>query len=414
MRRSSLLVLALLAVRITPAAACITNAPIDDFEVQGFDYILSVPGTQEFVQAIAPPNAGHVVTSTRRITLQNANPANPARARLVPTAGSNDWVELTIPFNTTAFEYRFPSPIDLTAGGCIDHIDLEMTPLAGSAPNIGLVGAPGAGSWGAAGQVTGSSRYTWFLEDAAGAVDLTRIEKVLFYFHTGNYIVGDIRLRGTGATDVEILEQFVAVQTPPIPTPPLRWELWDPSTGPLFEAQVAITQANAGFVPEMELHYEPGYGITGQFAGMLLDWTDSAPFTTTHFEFSVGVAEVENWFPELYPPDPIQGPAGVALAFPVVVREFAGGPVLGISDTWLTFDVAPGQGAEFDNVTVSHGALADWGTGFVLAFDLVETGGVEGGGGHPAPSRISFLRAPPSAAPLPRRSRGARQNTRPQ
>jgi hypothetical protein len=374
--------LALGVAGAVPSAA-VTNAPIDDFEVVGFDLEQTGFGSQSDLRIIPPPFAGHVISSTRHVNVSVARGiSGHAAAYLAPGTAENDRAEITATANgAAALEYSFGGIRDLTAGGSIDRIEMDVT---SGAMHVVCWVSDSTGFDSQVGVVDGPELLRWDL--AAFGVDVTRATAISFVFVGPDvYLVREARLRGTGSGPISFVEQVLYAQVPPLPSPPLRWQAWDTWGGqPLYDASVSIAEADAGFTPPLEFRWEPVQGLGGDRCAMDLEWTHEGPFFDTHFAFAVDVSPADGLIPEIfppdpiYPPDPVHGEAGAALAFPILLRESPGGPIVGVSDTWLTLDAGPGQGVEFQNGTLTEHRTAPGAplTGFTVAFDLILTGEV--------------------------------------
>jgi hypothetical protein len=213
---------------------------------------------------------------------------------------------------------------------------------------------------------------------------LSQATSITFHFHPGqngtNFQVYDIRFRTTGSAPVTMAGTSVSSQTPPVPSAPLTFTPFEvPTGGPLYEADVAIAGAmtDAMIVPAADWTWSKATGIGGEWAEMSFLWTQSGGVQETDLQISVDLRPVDGGYvPEIDPPDPIHDANSILLHFPVALRASAGGTVQALSDTWVSLDIAEGQGLELQNVSVAANPVtASWTGGFTLSFRMALTGG---------------------------------------
>jgi hypothetical protein len=380
-----LIVLVLLAG--VPAGAQVSY-PIDDFEVLPLFYREDGAGWQNQTQVVPIPYVGgHIISSTRKMLLSSSEDGF-AQANLDLTTG-NDYLTLIVPNSvgsgvgeiTLTYELS-PGGIDLTGGGVVDRIEADARISGNSGVEVQCRITDTANQ-----QETRSlSRpfaldfevWEWELADFS-LVDVTDVTKIEFRFpEQGGIWVRELRLRGEGSNDINYEIHSEATFVPPIPGPPIDVVARAVSGGdPLFRAELAITQAYAGFTPELYM----GWGNLPSFGGeqgrLFLDWQDLAPFEplefTLDFDFVPVSSAGENLVPEIFPPDPIHGPEGVALRFPMQVRNGVGGPIVYESETWINLMPGPDQAEtalEFAAASVTpHGP--GWTDGFSIWIALL-------------------------------------------
>lgn len=357
-----------------------TNYPVDDFEILPFSTSQAGIGTVTDILAVPPPAVGHVISTTRRVTC-TVFAGNATASAQLTTTGLEDAVSISVPSNAqvTLVYPLSAGGLDLTAGGTVDRIEMDVRRIGGGSAEIGCglkdqtpVGhlddesVPSSASFGV---------VTWELTSFP-TVDVTDITEIAFYFpDPAAYDVREIRLRGTSSTDVSYELHEEATITPPLPSPPVEIGILDASMNPVFDLDLTITQADAGFTPSLQWAWSNVQALNGQALYSLLDWTDPAPFDAVQLGFSVDVAGgAGGLFPVLYTPDPFHGPEGMTLVFPVEVRDSPGGSIVGTSDVWLTIDPGPEQAEtalEFMDVMVQETAARGSSTdGFEVSFLL--------------------------------------------
>lgn len=342
-RPKTLLWLVAIMLLVASMAVAQTNIPIDDFEILPFSTSQTGVGTVTDNLPVPPPATGHVISTTRHVTCTVFAGGGTASAELT-TSGLENAAALGVPANAqVTFTYPLsPSGVDLTVGGTVDRIEMDVRRIGGGAAEVFCALSDLSGGHLDDKSVPNSPSYsvlTWSLT-AFGSVDLEDITEIQFGFpDAAAYDVREIRLRGASSTDISYELYEEATMTPPLPTPPVEIGVFDPSVNPLFDLDLAITQADAGFTPSLQWGWTSVSALSGQALHGVLDWTDFAPFDATQLAFTVEVSGgAGGFFPELYPPDPIHGPEGVSLVFPVRVSDAPGGNVLGTSEVWLTID----------------------------------------------------------------------------
>ncbi|GJM45256.1 MAG: hypothetical protein DHS20C21_20980 [Gemmatimonadota bacterium] len=375
--------IALLATALLDApvsARADTNIRIDDFEILSFDVVQTGPGGEVNTQIVPPPLAGHIAAQSRNVQCSvggQGGPQEVARAQLNAGTTVNDEMTAWVPANGTAqLRYEFGYSADLTVGGTVDRIEVDGTGTAGTTVTIALrdenLDLDASGSYGLSSGLA-SVPFSDFAD-----VDLENITVMtVIFYNEGTHVIREIRLRGDGSQDTGFVVYAEAASTPPLPSPPIQVEMWDPASSQgIYALDLAIANADAGFLPSLDLLWTQDTAFTGAVGGAVLNWTDFAPFDPTQLAFSVNIAPAgAGWFPELYPPDPFHGPEGVTLVFPVRMLDGPGGNLIGTSEVWMTVDPGPEQATdamEFVDVVVTQnvGASRSWTDGFTLSFLL--------------------------------------------
>lgn len=388
-----------LAVVCGARPADAANFPIDDFEVVDVDFRVIAPGTFAQSQPIPPPFSGHVISPFRKIVMHKSflAPTN-AHPEALLSAGTevNDRLYLDVWQDTfIALEYQLsPAGQDLAAGGLIDRIELETFPYVSDPGGdlfvtLQLVDSSGdtASSTLFAWHDFEPQVLTWTLGYFDGT-DLAHITSVRFVFEPvasggrGRKHIGDIRLRGAGSRATNFYENVLFTAAPPFPTPPLRIDVRDSVTrggfGSLYELQVALQDASAGFAPAMALEWNSAPMLEGAMGEMSLRWTDAAPFQQVDVELSVDFAPPGTRLQYLYPPDPIHG--AQSLLLPLQTEMAAGRlqPSFATSEGWMTLDVHPSQSLEFASVSVTENPGFPVGNaGVTIHFTLIPVGPVD-------------------------------------
>lgn len=366
-----------LAAAATPALAQI-HYPIDDCEILPFDVLQTGVGVSSDTQAVPPPFTGHLISTTRVVRSNVYSGGGSARARLQPTPG-DDVIRIDVSAQAEVhLEYPLSiGGIDLTAGGTVDRIEMYVWGPGAVEVDCLLADTFSGHIDGETTSPSGFAVIDWHFT-SFGSIDPTDVTSIEFIFsEPGTYYVRDVRLRGTESEDLLMVPYVEATFTPPLPTPPLEIQMLAAGGGtPLYDLDIAITQADAGFTPALTLAWSTFDSFDGEAGNLLLDWTDFAPFDPLQMAFSIGVAGGESGlFPELYPPDPVHGPEGMTLVFPTQLRSSPGGPVVGVSETWLTIGPGPDQAEtalEFVDVLVqaTSAPLRAWSPGFTVSFLL--------------------------------------------
>lgn len=231
--------------------------PIDDFEVGPFAF-QSVGGYQDNTVVI-PFAAGHVITPERGVVLEPADGSAVVSVQLSTGVGDDAVVQSLADGSRTRLVYDFGSSQDLTAGGVYDRIEVHydhVTP--GSYFSLGIgddmafcsnerfpSGNPGV--------------VTWPLDYCSSLVQPTDVERVILYCRAfegdAEFEVSSIRLMRSGAYVPQIVREFLAIDVPPLPTPPIPWTLLTEAGEPLFEASMVldVAEADDGTTPPLRI-----------------------------------------------------------------------------------------------------------------------------------------------------------------
>jgi hypothetical protein len=349
-----------------------TIPPIDDFEVGGFSL---QSGTIDIEQDVPIPGYNsHSIVPQRTISLYPE--VGIVRASLDPGSAPNDFAEVTVEGDGRCwFEYAWGFPADLTFGGQVDRIELQVRGAGGSELICSIADSSFAIGWVAELENTSATQtITWPLSQwDQTPTDVTRAIGLSLGFRSGDFEVEDIRFRSTGSEPVDFIGDIVATQLPGVPTPPLVFRTFNTFGHPLYTANVSIRDAltDGQTVPEATWTWNEFGALGGEAAQMSFLWSDPN-IQETNFSFDFLVSAANGWTPSLYPPDPIHGPESILLNFPVTMRD-GSGVIQGTSQTWLSFDFAPIQGVslEFQEVSVTPilGLRGSF-SGFTLSFRM--------------------------------------------
>ncbi|MBZ0268981.1 hypothetical protein K8I85_12550 [bacterium] len=279
------------------AAAVPTNYPIDDFEILPFDVTRQGPGGTVDTLIVPPPLSGHIISQSRKVQCGIGGEGTPnevTRAWLSPGDAVNDEMTASISAHGDVYLfYEIGYPADLTVGGTVDRIELDGTASMGA----GLVHVTVRDSSSTLDASSGhqlTSSTTILFSEFANA-DLQHITKIsLVFFDEGTYTVREIRLRGTTSNDLKYTVLDEATFTPPLPSPPMRVQFWDRTfSQALYQLDLGITEADAGFLPDLSMNWQWASAFDGWTGGTSLMWTDGAPFEPTQFSFSFDLSAAE-------------------------------------------------------------------------------------------------------------------------
>jgi hypothetical protein len=368
--------LAALAFLLAAPHAALALQPVDDFDAGPFDYT-AADGFAAY-DVYIPASPLHAIDDYRRVYL---NPVSgPVSARTV-YAGSA-W-DRAVDIGVTSggyctLQYHWGYPIDLTLGGQVDRIELEML---GSAPGaeIRLIITDGGhlGEWGRT-TTGGEETLVWDYADMEGSgVDLQAADGLALTFMPAgqHYLAGACRFHANGWHPVDFVEQFVATQVPPYPGPPLGWQVWEPFGQPLYLAEMIIDGAvsDSGHLPTLHGEWEQWPAGGGWTGAVTLRWDPAIPWTSTDFSLRFLYSPLDGLAPEAFPPDPIHTAEGALLDFPLRLSQE--GQAMGVSAQRLQFDIPAGQGLQFEDMSVVHGR--SWTPEFTVNFRLSQAGDVD-------------------------------------
>lgn len=394
---ASALVLASPARAVEPGS--FPNRPIDDFERGPF----SVSGATSTSVPIGGW-ASHAIAPSRDISLGGAAPSLSLSTsplvddRLFAALGTG---------NLCTVSYALADSTDLTAGGCVDRIDVRVAGIPGNSVAIHLA----TGGWSVSqwktipqtGQVTISYPLSyWPVQHRTEATQIS-----LGLNGAGEYLVYDIRFGATGSQPVVFDGGTLSTSIPPVPSPPITYtavhqgsDIWAGA------ATVADASTDAQTVPAATWSWSALPSLGGEVAVMSLVWSEPGGVVETDFAIRFDVSAAGGWMPDLYPPDPVHTGESIALGFPIALRH-PDGSVGAASNTWLTLDFDQRQlgSLEFQDVWVSGNPLArSWTDGFTLHFRMAYSGMNSPDDVFPlfhATWTSDYTTQVPTAAPLP-------------
>ena len=372
----------LAGVASAPHAATV----IDDFETQGFQYYVAGDTIQQdFIVSTA-----HAIWSPRHVTF-SSSPGWTAGVTLAAGSQLDDEVSLYSPGTAwIEFDYDWGFPYDITEGGAVELLDIDC-PMVDPEGDVVLTlhdadgDIYGRNLW--APQV-GINAYD--LPQLFVGIDLTRLTRLSVRFTTRGRIVlvADMRTRGSGRRPVNFTGNFVAIQTPPVPTPPLVWRIYDELGQGLYRSELAIMNIDAGYVPATRATWEETAGLGGEIAGTEFLWADPSSFAGAFFQLSLELrrAVAAGLSPEVAStPEVVSSAEGFLVTFPVELRD-VGGIIRGNSEVRLSFDIGAGQPLTFANVQVAPAGAAGGGAeqggsalfdGLDIAFELIPEGTID-------------------------------------
>lgn len=368
-----------------PAAA---DKPVDDFEIGAFASLTPGPYIQEDV-ALGTPHV-HAICDTRTVILDTT--VGSAGASLVPGSALDDRAVVTLSWDGYCqFVYEWEDPIDLSQNGANDRVTVELgAGIAGGVVSVGIV-SEGVGEgvsrtllW-AGPQTLVFPLDNFYVADPEQALAIS-VRFTTPAFATAQYLVEDIRLTSGSNLPVDYLGDFVAVQTPPIPTPPLTFGMLTNPGQPLCNMEIPILEVRdvTGLVPAVLGTWEDTPGLGGEIGAIFLQRAgiEPTPFLQSTFRMGIDPTPFAGQFPTIgFPPDPVVGDRSFLVEFPIVVTD-AGGTLQGTSSVRLLADVHEGTPLKFGAVfvTPTEGGLRGGSVGGLeLVFTVLPTGPVAPG-----------------------------------
>lgn len=363
-------------VALLPAAAAANYVPIDDFEAAPFSFSVFAD-----TDVPIPGYAAHAYAPQRHIYLTAS--AGQASLSVSPLFDDSMYLLLEGPSPFCRVEYHWNSPRDLSFAGSVEAIEVRIAGPASAAISATVTNGTSTAAVPAQTLGVDGAPVTISFPIAGWAYPLTSVATALWinFSDPGEYEIYDIRFVTAGSSPTDFTGEFVAIQVPPVPSPPLQFTAYDDLANPLFAADVSILDAltsdltvPGGDWSWSELPRQAG----GEMSLASFQWTDFGGVLETDFDLQVDISAADGWLPELYPPDPVYGPESIALGFPVAMRN-PNGTVGGVSNTWLTFDFDENQlgSLEFYDVAVTPNvpsALRSWTSGFTLHFRMALSG----------------------------------------
>jgi hypothetical protein len=259
-RRLALASLALAALTVPTLAI----TPIDDFEVGPFAF-QSVGAYQEH-DVVISGWFGHVITPVREVRLEPGTAGTTITTQLSTTFGNDSATTTILGNGRQRFFYDFQTPIDLTDGGVYDRIEVDYTFITPGAYLTMALGGPAGFCSNERYPTANPGVLTWSLPVCQSippdAIDLIAVGCVS-PGGDAEFRIRSVRLGRSGAYVPQIVRDFIAIEVPPLPSPPFPWTLLDALGQPLYDAALVIESASAdGVIPELmiETAAEPFHG----------------------------------------------------------------------------------------------------------------------------------------------------------
>jgi FlgD Ig-like domain len=382
MNRSILTVITLVAAVAAAAPAAALN-PIDDFEIGSFALWTSRNNNCVSDTMLLSWYEPHVISQVRIVTVCGIGD-EPCTSRLTAGSQVDDAILFTAGGNPTDFlriNYNWGYPRTLTYGGVLNRIELDLKQgLPGGTIAIAIWDASGADYVVRDASAPGILTFPLSEFESVDVNAAMRIEvDIESSYEAGAFQVADIRLRGDGywgpAQPVDFVGDFVAIDWPPLPSPPLSWRMTDPEGNWLYRTDLTITQADGGVInPCFHADWSEAAALGGEIGGVAFMGIDPQPFIDTNFELTVDLDTAIRLGPIpqiIGEPSLTTSQFGFLITFPVMLTDAAGNEI-GRSETRILFDVHEGQPLTMENVTLAPGAgaMPGWTNGFVLAFTM--------------------------------------------
>lgn len=382
---AAVLALVALVVLVQAAPATAANPIVDDFE--SGPYTFGCSGTCTSIRTVQFPHA----IGVPRITTIDTGPAGWCNVELM-TGVADD--ELKISGKDWRVKLQWmphPTLMDLTGGGVQDRFRVRLTTT--SLVNVTVDVRSSFTDPGVAWTVTaGGDVEIPFSQLTANGADLTNVVKL--------YVIVE-PLLSLEVVDTEIQD----IRTSRVHAGLLHWDVvsglfnWCPTCEPGFASADASTGgafatfqtreriqdvAPADAVGNIRVDcFDDGgdAGVYGESAGSAVTW-EGGPYSASAFEFATDFAQVRNVAPKLASPPVLTAVDSSMVAMQYVIRleDANTGALLGNCVETVFWDVFPGQGLRFDDVSATpiepalRGAVTG---GVLLSFTLKPTGPVD-------------------------------------
>jgi FlgD Ig-like domain len=363
-------------VLVTPAASL---TPIDDFEVGSF-----FMQTDALQSIIINSYESHAIWSQRDVVLVTGGVD--AAAWLNAGTALDDKLHYYSPgggIGHLRLIYNWGFPKDLTYGGNVDSIFIDLHEvIVGGWVQVVISDADTSGDVVRFPVVPG---VVSFPISSFEDVDATEAVTLQVFFgpggNEGDFEIADIRFWRGSSSAVSFFGDWVAVETPPVPTPPLSFRSIVAPRAELYRADVTIADARtpAGAVPSVKAQWEQVPFFGGGMAGMNFLWGATGDlFVDTFLELSVDLSPANGLTPELvYPPDPVIGAESFLVPVGILYRDDSGS-IGGDSETRIVFTIGGGQPLAFEGAAVISTPSKQAGAeGFAVSFVLAATGNVD-------------------------------------
>ncbi|MGQ0723156.1 MAG: T9SS type A sorting domain-containing protein [Candidatus Eiseniibacteriota bacterium] len=378
-RRLALPVLALACAPAVPTAFAFPI--IDDFETGSFHLSISVPPSVSGSYAV--PSPSHAFAPLREVTLDQDGGG--AIADVAPgTRVDDELVFHTGAGGKVTLIYQPSGPIDLSAGGQNDRIDVDFGIItAGGTLGVSL-GDAGGGAYSTFPLAPGPGSGVVSVPFApwVGVVNLSQITSIVLWVEHSDfadYSIRDIRAMRKDAVPMTFDVPTAVVIGPPYPSQPVQFTLSDENPAGTQEIRVLdAVKTVSGAATHLALQGVDSGGDTGpgEVGAVSWSWNETGrPWADSSFDLQVDVNAVSGVSPDPFLPAlPVLTPTstGFLLTFDVLYQDGAG-PVVMTSRREMAFDAGPGQALSFAGAMVHPPALRAAGpsTGFRVTFDLI-------------------------------------------
>jgi hypothetical protein len=396
MRTARRFLSAALAAGMSVSAAH-AHTVIDDFET-GTCHVVGISGGY-FEVAVAVASPAHAMAGSRTIGLQSFVVGGlPARADLDAWTTADDALRIVFPPDggIATLEYEPPSPVDLTAGGLNDRIEVAFSALTLGANLTLAVWDAGGGQDGVLLVPSAGANVFTFL--ALSDADLTQVTRLQVRINgpAGTHDLRDIRAMRRDAFAIRFDVPTETIVAPPYPLPFFEFLVTDGAPSDRLRVRLAnaISQVTGGPAPLRFAAMDSGESGAGFAALLTTHWNQpGVPVATSRFEFDVDLDALAGVDPAPFLPAlPVAAPTptGFVVDFDVYLRG-DDGAVTRTSRRQMAFDTVPGQALQLAGIQVHAPALAPSLpgadderlagelSGFRLTLDAVRTGDVDPG-----------------------------------
>jgi len=378
------------------AAPACAQPVIDDFETGSFQ--MTATPLDSASQVVSAP--AHAVSPMREVELRTWSGGGLASTALLQ-AGVLPDDQVRVTFGTfggdAIFRYVPSAPIDLTAGGLNDRVEIAFSAITtGSTLDLSIWDDAGGTGGAASALQVGANEFTFqqFL-----GVDLTRVSRIEARLQRsgsgGTYDLRDIRAMRRHSRWLRFDIPTATRTVPPFPLDPFAFGVTDVTPSDvqsirLLDATKTATGAAAGLA--LTATDSGGDAGGGEVGHVSVAWNEAGvPFASTGFDLRVDVSAVSGVEPVPFLialPAVASTPNGLALSFALFHPAEAGGESR-LSERQVLLDALPGQALAFDDVRVhevggsafaSGGAFAvEPAAAFRVTFELKPAGDVDPG-----------------------------------
>ena len=347
---------------------------VDDFESGIFDVQSSGPATYNVSVSLA-----HAMHSERRVAIESSGDLVTAGNTFVNTFGDRQlevWPRGTASVTIT---YDWVGTRDLTVLGTVDRLAVVLanSPVGAEVTAI-LTDSAGSES-NVFPLARGGPSVLFFKFGQWSTADPSDAQSLAFRFEGNSsapYLVSWIPFFRFGTLDVDFAPLFEAIAFPPLPSPPLRFNILDLVSAPLYQVDMTVQSVSAGGPVDMSAALAEIPMGGGDGGRTTFEWNPlGPPFADAQYTIAFDFSALGSLTPQVGVPTTIQDdPASFSLSFPVLLLD--GASVAADCEVHLAFDVDAAQGAELALGGIARAAQRG-STGFDVTFDYYGTGGVE-------------------------------------